>query len=391
MRGVFSQTTPLRWRALALQGLLVLVLVALACAAADNAAQKLARQGIVAGFGFLGRGAGFDIGQRLIPYAAATSTYLDAFCVGLLNTLLVSGLAIPLATGIGFAVGIARRADNLLARALAATYVETIRNVPLLLQVLVWYVAVRIALPAAEDPAAFGQAAFLSQRGLFLPRPDLWGWGGLVPASLALGLLATFLLARRRRRALEAGRRPVPVLIPGLLLVLGLPALAWIGLGLGGHPVTLAWPARGRFNVEGGLAILPEFAALLIGLSVYAAAFIAEIVRAGLDSVARGQAEAAAALALSRRQALRLVVLPQAMRVIVPPLTSQYLNITKNSSLAVLIGYPDLVHVFMGTVLNQTNQAVEVVALTMAVYLAISLVTAGAMNRYNARVAGTDR
>lgn len=380
-----------RWRALALQAGLVLILLALAYAAADNAAQKLARQGIVAGFGFLGRGAGFDIGQRLIPYAAATSTYLDAFCVGLLNTLLVAALAIPLATGIGFAVGIARRADNVLARALAATYVEILRNVPLLLQVLVWYVAVRIALPGAEAPAELGRAVFLSQRGLFLPRPDFWGWGGLVPAAVALGLLATVGLARLRRRAVAAGRRPVPVLIPGLLLGLGLPVLAWIGLGRAGHPVRVAWPARGPFDVEGGLAVLPEFAALVIGLSVYAAAFIAEIVRAGLDSVARGQAEAAAALALTRRQTLRLVVLPQALRVIVPPLTSQYLNITKNSSLAVLIGYPDLVHVFMGTVLNQTNQAVEVVALTMAVYLAISLVTAWAMNRYNARVAGTGR
>ena len=377
---------PTRWRALALQAGLVLILLALAYAAADNAAQKLARQGIVAGFGFLGRGAGFDIGQRLIPYAAATSTYLDAFWVGLLNTLLVSGLAILLATGIGFALGIARRSDNLLARALAATYVETLRNVPLLLQLLVWYVAVRTALPAAADPAEFKAVAFLSQRGVFLPRPDFSGSGWLVPAAFALGILATFGLARLRRRDIEAGRHPVPV--PFLLLALGLPALAWIGLGLGGHPVAVAWPRRGPFNVEGGLAILPEFAALLIGLSVYSAAFIAEIVRAGLDSVARGQAEAAAALSLSRRQTLRLVVLPQAMRVIVPPLTSQYLNITKNSSLAVLIGYPDLVHVFMGTVLNQTNQAVEVVALTMAVYLTISLVTAFAMNRYNARVAG---
>lgn len=212
-----------------------------------------------------------------------------------------------------------------------------------------------------------------------------------MPAAFALGVLATFGLARLRRRTIAAGRHPVPMLVPFLLLALGLPALAWIGLGLGGHPVAMAWPRRGPFNVEGGLAILPEFAALLIGLSVYSAAFIAEIVRAGLDSVARGQAEAAAALSLSRGQTLRLVVLPQAMRVIVPPLTSQYLNITKNSSLAVLIGYPDLVHVFMGTVLNQTNQAVEVVALTMAVYLTISLVTAFAMDRYNARVAGAGR
>jgi general L-amino acid transport system permease protein len=383
--------TPLRWRALALQALFVLVVAALAYAAAANAAQKLAKQGIVAGFGFLGRGAGFDIGQHLIPYAAATATYLDAFWVGLLNTLLVSALAIVLATLIGFTLGIARRGPNVLARTLAATTVETIRNVPLLLQLLVWYVAVRKALPGPAEPAHLGSGAFLSQRGLFLPRPDLSGWGWLVPGAVGVGLLATLALLRLRRRAVEAGRRPGPVLVPGIVLVVGSGPLVGIGLALAGHPVAIAWPARGPYDIEGGLAILPEFAALLIGLSVYAAAFIAEIVRAGLDSVARGQGEAAAALALSRSQALRLVILPQALRVIVPPLTSQYLNITKNSSLAVLIGYPDLVHVFMGTVLNQTNQAVEVVALTMAVYLTISLVTAFAMNRYNARVAGPAR
>jgi len=375
------------WRALAVQTLLVLALAALAYVAATNAGQKLARQGIVAGFGFLARPAGFDIGQSLIPYAAATATYLDAFLVGLLNTLLVSALAIVISTGLGFAIGIARRSGNLLARSVAAAYVEGFRNLPLLLQLLVWYVAVRVALPASGDPAAWG-GAFLSQRGLFLPRPDFFGWAALVPLASAAGLLALWLLVRASRRAVALGKKPVSVPWPGALLVLGLPALAWIGLALAGHPVPVAWPARGPYDIEGGLALRPEFAALLIGLSTYSAAFIAEIVRSGLDSVARGQREAAAALSLSRGQALRLVVLPQAMRVIVPPLTSQYLSTTKNSSLAVLIGYPDLVHVFMGTVLNQTNQAVEVVAITMGVYLTLSLATALLMNRTNARVAG---
>lgn len=378
------------WRALAVQTLLVLALATLAYLAAANAAQKLARQGIVAGFGFLERAAGFDIGQSLIPYAAATATYLDAFCVGLLNTLLVSGLAIVLSTVLGFALGIARRSGNLLARSFAAAYVEGFRNLPLLLQLLVWYVAVRVALPSSGDPAAWG-GAYLSQRGLFLPRPDFFGLAALVPVAFAAGLFAMGLLIRASRRAVALGKKPVPVLWPGALLVLGPPALAWAGLALAGHPVPVAWPARGPYDVEGGLPVRPEFAALLIGLSTYSAAFIAELVRSGLDSVGRGQREAAAALSLSRGQALRLVVLPQAMRVIVPPLTSQYLNTTKNSSLAVLIGYPDLVHVFMGTVLNQTNQAVEVVALTMCVYLSLSLATALVMNRYNARAAGTRR
>lgn len=366
-------------RALALQALLALALAALAYAAVTNASDKLARQGITAGFGFLSRAAGFDISQRLIPYAAATSTYLDAFLVGLLNTLLVSGLAIVLATIIGFAVGIARLAPNWLARMLAATYVETLRNLPLLLQLLVWYVAVRVALPEAQRPVAWG-GAYLSQRGLVLPRPDFSGFAWLVPLAFAAGIVGALALARRGSR---------PVLVPGL--VLGLPALAWMGLALAGHPVAVAWPAPGPYGPEGGLPVLPEFAALLLGLSTYTAAFIAEIVRAGLASVARGQGEAAAALGLSRAKALRLVTIPQAMRVIVPPLTSQYLNVTKNSSLAVLIGYPDLVHVVMGTVLNQTNQAVEVVAITMAVYLTLSLGLAALMNAYNRRAAPVTR
>lgn len=380
-----------RFRGLALQLLLALAVAALIYGAATNAGQKLARQGIVAGFGFLSRNAGFDIGQRLIPYAAATSTYLDAFLVGLLNTLLVSALAIVFATLLGFTVGIARRAPNVLARTLAAAYVETLRNVPLLLQLLVWYVAVRGALPSARDPASLGQAVFVSQRGLFLPRPEFSGSAWLVPVACAAGIVATLLRVRAARRAVEAGTAPLPVPGRGLALILGLPALAWIGLAIAGHPVAVAWPLRGPYDVEGGLPVLPEFAALLLGLSTYTAAFIAEIVRAGLASVARGQEEAAAALGLSRAQTLRRVTIPQALRVILPPLASQYLNVTKNSSLAVLIGYPDLVHVFMGTVLNQTNQAVEVVAITMAVYLTISLLTALAVNAYERRIAPAER
>jgi general L-amino acid transport system permease protein len=377
-------------RALVLQALVALALAALAYAAFANASEKLARQGITAGFGFLARAAGFDISQRLIPYAAATSTYLDAFLVGLLNTLLVSGLAIGLATVIGFAVGIARLSPNWLARTLAATYVETLRNLPLLLQLLVWYVAVRVALPEAQRPVAWG-GAYLSQRGLVLPRPEFFGFAWLVPLAFAAGIGVAIAWGRRAARRVEAGAEPGPVAGPALALVLGLPALAWIGLGLSGHPVGIAWPAPGPFGPEGGLGVLPEFAALLLGLSTYTAAFIAEIVRAGLNSVARGQGEAAAALGLSRGKTLRLVTIPQAMRVIVPPLTSQYLNITKNSSLAVLIGYPDLVHVFMGTVLNQTNQAVEVVAITMAVYLTLSLGLAALMNASNRRAAPMTR
>ncbi|WP_292515028.1 ABC transporter permease subunit [Methylobacterium sp.] len=320
----------MRLRSLAVQAALLLAIAALAYAAAGNASEKLARQGIVAGFDFLGRVADFDISQRLVAYSAATSTYAGAILVGLLNTLLVSALGIVLATILGFTIGIARRGPNLLARWLAAAYVDLFRNLPLLLQLLVWYVAVRIALPDPQHPASFA-GAYLSQRGLYLPWID--------PA--------------------------------------GSPAVSW--------------PQAGPYDIEGGLSILPEFAALLLGLSTYTAAFIAEIVRAGLASVSAGQNAAALALGMTRAQALRSVVVPQAMRVIVPPLTSQYLTLTKNSSLAVLIGYPDLVHVVMGTVLNQTNQAMEAVAITMAVYLTISLATALAMNLYNRRIAPVER
>ena len=369
-------------RALALQILLALAVAGLVYLAAGNAAQKLAKQGIVAGFGFLSRNAGFDIGQRLIPYAAATSTYLDAFLVGLCNTLLAAALGIVLATLNGFVVGIARLSPNLLARGLASAYVEAVRNVPLLLQLLVWYVAVRVALPSAEAPASLG-GVFVSQRGLVLPSPEFSGAAWLVPIALLAGIAALSLLRRRARRAAETGRPPVRAWLPGLALTILLPGLAWIGLALAGHPVAVDWPARGRYDVEGGLPILPEFAALVLGLSTYTAAFIAEIVRAGLSSVARGQGEAAAALGLSRGQALRLVVIPQAMRAIVPPLTSQYLNVTKNSSLAIAIGFPDLVSVFMNTSLNQSGRAIPIVAMTMGFYCLVSLAVSLAMNRYN--------
>ncbi|KQT86880.1 ABC transporter permease subunit [Methylobacterium sp. Leaf466] len=368
--------SPVRRRALAIQAAVVVALAGIAYLAAANASDKLARQGIVGGFGFLWRNAGFDISQRLIPYAAATATYGEAILVGLLNTLLVSGLAIVLATALGFALGIARLGPNLLARWLAAGYIDLVRNLPLLLQLLVWYVAVRLALPDPQEPASLWGIASLSQRGLYLPQPDLGGRGWAILVAGVLGLTA----------AVAARRWPLR-----LALILGAPVLTLAGLWLAGTPLGLSWPVRGPYDVEGGLAVLPEFAALLIGLSTYTAAFIAEIVRAGLMSVPVGQTDAARAIGLSRSQTLRLVTVPQAMRVIVPPLTSQYLTLTKNSSLAVLIGYPDLVHVVMGTVLNQTNQAIEAVAITMAVYLLVSLSTALAMNAYNARVAPAGR
>jgi len=374
-----------RVRGLAFQVLLALLLVAFAVGIAINTAANLEKQNIASGFDFLSRTAGFDISQSLIPYSNKSS-YGRAFLVGLTNTLLVALLGIGLATVLGFALGIARGSPNWLASRLALSYVEVVRNVPLLLQLLVWYVAVLRALPMPQEGLLLPGGGVLDTRGLHLPRVAIESGGGLLVAALALSLAGGALLWRQTRRI-----RTAPAMQP--LLPVGWAAVVVVPLAvlLFAVDARVTFPTLGRFNHEGGLSIEPEFLALLIGLSTYTAAFIAEIVRAGLDGVPKGQREAAAALGLSRRRALRLVILPQAARIIIPPLTNQYLNLTKNSSLAVAIGYPDLVSVFSGTVLNQTGQAVEVILITMAVYLAISLATALIMNRFNARTAWAER
>ncbi|HWV53152.1 amino acid ABC transporter permease [Pseudorhodoplanes sp.] len=376
-----------RWRSIAFQLLLCAVIVWLAYSAVTNAAENLARARIASGFDFWNSTAGFDISQHLIPYSAQ-STYGRAFWVGLLNTLLVSFLGIVFATIIGFAIGILQLSKNVLVAKLARGYVEVIRNLPLLLQLLFWYNAVLKALPVLRDSISIPGGMLLNNRGLFLPKPIFGPGFEAVPIAFVLGIAGAFGYRHwaRRRQALTG--QQAPVFAVGVSLILGLPLLA---LALTGFPVTFDFPEMGRFNIRGGIEILPEFAALLFGLSIYTAAFIAEAVRAGVQSVSHGQTEAAYSLGLRPLPTLRLIVVPQAMRVIVPPLTNQYLNLTKNSSLAVAIGYPDLVQVFTGTVLNQTGQAVEVVAITMAVYLTISLATSGLMNLYNRRIALVER
>jgi general L-amino acid transport system permease protein len=336
----------------------------------NNAAENLRRQNIASGFDFLGRTAGFDIAQSLIEYSN-TSTYGRAFWVGLLNTLLVAGLGIAAATVLGFIIGIARLSSNWLIARLAAAYVEVLRNLPLLLQLFFWYFAVLKSLPSPRQSYALPGGAFLSVRGLNLPAPVPQPGFAVVAVALAAGLaLAAFVWWWAKRRQARTGQR-FPVLWTALAAILGVPLVAFLA---GGAPLSLDYPELRGFNFQGGIAVQPELIALWLGLATYTASFIAEIVRAGIQGVAKGQTEAAQALGLTRGQTLRLVVVPQAARIIIPPLTSQYLNLTKNSSLAVAIGYPDLVNVFAGTVLNQTNKhAVEVILITMGVYLALSL------------------
>ena len=376
-----------KFRGIVYQILLCLLIALAAAAVVRNVMENLARNRITSGFGFLDQTAGFDISQTLIDYSVQTSTYGRAFWVGLLNTLLIAGLGIVLATVWGFVIGIARLSRNWLVANVARGYVELIRNIPLLLQLLFWYNAVLKALPEMRESIVFG-GAVLNNRGLFLPQPNFGPGTGLVALAFVIGIASALGLRLAAKRWLERTGQAIPVFGSSLALVIGLPVIAFL---LAGAEVRLVHPELGRFNVRGGVEILPEFGALLFGLVVYTAAFIAEVVRAGLLSVSRGQTEAAAALGLRRRQILNLIVIPQAKRVIIPPLTNQYLNLTKNSSLAVAIGYPDFVQIFTGTVLNQTGQAVEVVVITLAVYLALSLTTSAAMNWYNARVAYVGR
>jgi general L-amino acid transport system permease protein len=374
-------------RGIAYQALLCAAVVFLAWSAIHNAAENLARAKIATGFGFWDNTAGFDISQTLIDYSN-TSTYGRAFWVGLLNTLLVAALGIVFATILGFVIGIARLSKNWLVARMAGFYVETIRNIPLLLQLLFWYNAVLKALPGTRESFAIPGGGFLNNRGLFLPQPVLHPGSGAALTALGVGVVAAIVYrAWAKRRQMRTGRQ-APVLWAALGLVVALPLAV---LALSGFPITFNFPEAGRFNIRGGIEVLPEFMALLFGLVVYTAAFIAEVVRAGIRSVARGQTEAAYSLGLRPGPTLRLIVIPQAMRVIIPPLTSQYLNLTKNSTLAVAIGYPDLVQIFAGTVLNQTGQAVEVIVITMAVYLTISLITSALMNLYNRRMALVDR
>ena len=360
-------------------GALVLAMVWLVA----NVQSNLERQNINSGFGFLSERAGFGINQTLIDYSE-DSSFARVLTVGLLNTLLVSVLGIILATILGFALGVARLSSNWLVNKTAMVYVEIFRNVPLLLQIMFWYFGVLRNLPSPRQAVSLGDAVFLSNRGIVVPALEMtaaaWWYGTALAASGAVYVW----LRRRARLSRLADGSVISIWRPFAMIALA--SLAFAAM-MGGVPFSFDIPALKGFNFRGGITVIPEFVALLLALSLYTAAFIAEIVRAGIQSVSKGQREAASALGLPDNTALRLVVIPQALRVIIPPLTSQYLNLTKNSSLAVAIAYPDIVSVFAGTTLTQVGQAVEIIFITMMIYLMLSLLTSFAMNRYNARIA----
>ncbi|MEW6254510.1 MAG: amino acid ABC transporter permease [Pseudomonadota bacterium] len=407
-------------RSAVIQVSLALLIIWMAWSFYANAQSNLARQGIASGFGFLDNSAGFGITQTLIPYSESMS-YGRAFLVGLLNTLLVAVLGIILATVIGFLVGVARLSENVVIRVLASAYVEVTRNLPPLFQILFWYLAVLSTMPNPRQSWSFGlqpflnavangaaslgltpvadlfrslagdvaaPGVFLSNRGLVVPRPIFGDDFTIVFWIFVAGSVAAWLVARWARIRRERTGQPFPAFWVGLALIFGPSVIAGFVLG---WPVTFETPELRGFNFAGGVRVIPEFVALLVALSIYTAGFIAEIVRAGILAVSKGQTEAAKSLGIRSGPTLRLIIIPQAMRVIVPPLTSQYLNLTKNSTLGVAVGYPDLFAIFAGTTLNQTGQAIEIIAMTMAVYLAISILTSVLMAWYNKRVALVER
>jgi general L-amino acid transport system permease protein len=382
-------------REIIFQVLLVVAIAGFFYMIITNAAENLRKQNIASGFGFLKNVAGFDIAQSLIDYSNVSS-YGRAFMVGLWNTVLVAVTGIVLTTILGFTIGIARLSSNWLVAKMAAAYVEIVRNCPILLQIFLWYFGVLKNLPeplirvdgvVKSTSFALPGGVLINTRGVFMPKPEWLAGSEYVLYALGLAAVLTYALARWAKARQMATGQTFPVFFTGLGLLVGLPLLAFFIMGT---PVQLEYPELGRFNLNGGLVVLPEFVALLLGLVFYTASYIAEIVRAGIIGVSKGQKEAAMAMGLSKSQTLRLVVVPQAMRIIIPPLTSNYLNLTKNSSLGGAIGYADLAQV-TGTINNQTGQAIETILMLMGVYLTFSLLTSAFMNWFNKRMALVER
>jgi general L-amino acid transport system permease protein len=374
-------------RDLASQAAVVAALLALGWFFVANAAENMTKAGIASGFDFLFRGSGIEVPMHLVPHTAAHD-FLNLLLVGVLNTVVVSVLGIVAATALGFLIGIARLSSNWLLAALAGAYVEIVRNIPLLLFVFFWYFGIIRSLPGPRESLNLLDLFFLNSRGAYLPAPESWRGFIAVPLVLALGIIAAWAIARWAAARQARTGAIFPTVTVGLILTLGLTVVALLWAG-----VAAKWdvPALRGINFRGGMVLIPEFVAIFAALVTYTAGFVAEIVRGGILAIGKGQWEAAHALGLTRAQALRLIVVPQALRVMVPPLTSQYLNVLKNSSFGAAIAYPELVSVFMGSALNATGQAIEIIAITLGIYLALSLSVSAFMNWYNARIALTTR
>lgn len=351
-----------------------------------NTSANLTRLNQNFGFDFLSRAAGFDLSTSLLPYSS-NSSYSRALLVGFWNTALVSIVGVLLASILGFTIGVMRLSQNSVVAAFAGVYIEIVRNIPLLLQIFIWYALVLKPLPGPKQAISLFESIFISNRGIIMPHPS-FGSGAWLAVALFIGaLVGTWVFRRMARARKEATGRDVPVWLISLAALFLAPV---VGLLIAGWPLTWSHPVLAGFNFKGGMTLVPEFVALLLALSTYTAAFIAEIVRSGITSVSRGQTEAASALGLDSGKTLRLIVIPQALRVIIPPLTSQYLNLTKNSSLAVAIGYPDLMYAG-GTVNNQSGKAIEVFSILLVVYLSVSILTSIFMNWFNARMKLVER
>ncbi|WP_431322150.1 amino acid ABC transporter permease [Rhizobium sp. YTU87027] len=375
-----------RFRGIFFQVLTIVILVGFVWWVSHNTAQNLARTGTASGFGFLNGRSGFDIGQSLIDYSS-DATYRRALLVGLLNTMLVAVTGIITATTIGFVVGIGRLSHNWLISKLCTVYVEVFRNIPPLLVIFFWYQGVLAVLPGPRDSLHLPFSMFLNNRGLAFPKP-IFGEGiWAVGIAIIVGIIASTVVARWAHKRQAATGKQFHTIWTSIALTVGLPILTFF---LAGMPLSFDVPIAGKFNLTGGSVVGPEFMSLFLALSFYTAAFIAEIVRAGIRGVPKGQSEAAGALGLHPSSITRLVVVPQALRIIIPPLTSQYLNLTKNSSLAIAIGFADLVAVG-GTILNQTGQAIEIVFIWAVVYLTLSILTSLFMNWFNAKMALVER
>ena len=370
-------------RAIIYQVVALLFVVFLAYYFMNNMFANVEKRGITTGFSFLNDVAGFGISQTLIPYDDGASSYYDVFIVGLLNTLLVAVIGVVFATVLGLLIGIGRLSPNFLISKLSLVYIETFRNIPILLQILFWYNVVLAALPSPRQSFNYFDSFFLNNRGLLTPEPIFESGSSFILIAFILAIVGVFFLARWATKRHDLSGEEFPLFKVSIAILIAAPLLVYF---ISGQPIGAEYPVLKGFNFKGGLAIIPELLALIFALSIYTATYIAEAVRAGIEAVPLGQKEAAKSLGLKDHVILRKVVLPQALRVIIPPVINQYLNLVKNSSLATAIGYPEVVTLFSGTTLNQVGQAIEIILMTMAVYLTISIVISLALNWVNAKM-----